>query len=266
VHDLTFVRHPDLVSEETRRFAPVLVQSAIDRGATVHVVSDFVGDEVRDHYALDTHRVVRVYPGIAQVGGGDPAIGRALAGSDAYVLALGQIEPRKNLPRLVHAFDAIAEANRAVRLVIAGPDGWGRGELDAAMQTARYGDRVHWLGYVSDADRRSLLAGARVFAYPSLYEGYGHPPLEAMAAGTPVVAADSGAIPEILGDAAILVDPLDVAALADALHALVSEDTLRATLVERGRARAAAFGWDAAVDAFVGLYEQVADAGSSRTP
>jgi glycosyltransferase involved in cell wall biosynthesis len=258
IHDLSFVHRPDLVSENTRRFFGALVRTAIERGATVHVVSDFVGDEVRDVFELPETRVVRVYPGIADVDGGDPSAGHAIAGSDSYALALGQLEPRKNFPALVRAFDAVAGANPSLRLVVAGPDGWGRGEFDAAIRDARHGDRVQWLGYVSDDDRRSLLSGARVFVYPSLYEGFGHPPLEAMAAGIPVVAARSGAIPEITGDAALLVDPDDEDGLAEALATLVNDPGARTPLVERGRARAAEFGWARAADEFLAMYTEIA--------
>jgi glycosyltransferase involved in cell wall biosynthesis len=257
VHDLSFVHRPDLVSDNTRRFFGGLVRTAIDRGATVHVVSDFVGDEVREVYSLPETRVVRVYPGIADVIGGDPSTGRALAGADTYVLALGQLEPRKNFPALVRAFDVIADANPDLHLVVAGPDGWGRDEFDAATRAARHGGRVRWLGYVSDDDRRSLLSGARVFAYPSLYEGFGHPPLEAMAAGIPVVAARSGAIPEIAGDAALLVDPTDERGLAEVLDTLVNDSATRDPLVARGKARAAEFRWTRATDGFLAMYTAI---------
>ena len=136
-------------------------------------------------------RVVRVYPGVPGTQGGDPASGRRLAGADRYVLAMGTIEPRKNLPMLVRAFDAAAEDDPELALVVAGAAGWGVDAFDESLARAHHRGRVRRLGYVSDGQRRDLLAGAAVLAYPSRYEGFGFPPLEAMAAGVPVVAARS---------------------------------------------------------------------------
>jgi alpha-1,3-rhamnosyl/mannosyltransferase len=198
-----------------------------------------------------------VYPGLSVTTGGDPAVGHRLAGCTRYLLALGQIEPRKNLPMLVRAFDALAGRHADLRLVVAGPDGWGRGEFDEAVASARHGDRVGWLGYVSSVDRAHLLAGATVFAYPSLYEGFGHPPLEAMAAGVPVVATTAGAVPEVTGGDALLADPHDADALAGQIERVITDDDLRADLVARGHARAAEFSWARASNEFVTLYKRL---------
>lgn len=257
LHDLSFVRHPELVDEETRRFGARLVQLALDRGATVHVISDFVGAEVREHFGLPPERVVRVYPGVRPRAGGDPSVGIRLAGSDRYVLALGMIEPRKNFPTLVRAFDALALRNPEVALVIAGPDGWDRPAFDRARAEATASGRIRWLGYVSDDERGDLLAGASAFAYPSLYEGFGFPPLEAMAAGVPVVAGRGGAIPEVVGDAALLVDPLDVEALGDALETVLEDDDVRKTLIAAGSERAARFTWERAATELAALYKRL---------
>ncbi len=258
IHDLTFILRPELVDEETRRFGTRLVSLALDRGAVVHVISEFVGDEVREHFGLPPERVVCVYPGVEPANGGDQAAGRRRAGSARYVLTLGQLEPRKNFPTLVRAFDAMAATHPDLALVLAGPDGWDRAAFERARTDARFGDRVRWLGYVSDAERRDLLAGASVFAYPSLYEGFGFPPLEAMSAGVPVVASRRGAIPEIAGSAALLVDPMDTDAIAGALSEVLDDDDLRARLVDAGNARAGEFTWDRAATGFVSLYRRVA--------
>ena len=256
IHDLTFARFPEMCTPDTLSYAR-LIDVALDRGATVHTYSDFVADEVRATFDLPAERVVRIYPGLAPTAGGDALRGRRLAGSDRYVLALATIEPRKNLPTLVRAFDAVAENDPDVRLVIAGPDGWGVESFDAACAAARHGDRIHRLGYVDDRDRRDLLAGAAVLAYPSIYEGFGHPPLEAMGAGVPVVASSGGALPEVLGDAALLPNPFDVDAVSDALARALSDDGLRSRLRDLGFERVARYTWPDATDELARLYERL---------
>jgi glycosyltransferase involved in cell wall biosynthesis len=173
-----------------------------------------------------------------------------------YVLALGTTEPRKDLPGLVAAFDRMAGAQPDLELRIAGPPGWGEDALGLAIASATHRDRIHRLGWV--ADRDALLAGATVFAYPSRYEGFGFPPLEAMAVGVPVVSTRTGAIPEVLGDAALLVPVGDVDALAGALERLVVDAEERRRLIAAGSVRVARYSWTQAGDGLADLYRRVA--------
>ncbi len=257
VYDLTSVRFPKLArgAVETQQR---LLTVAVARGALIQTSSDFVADEIRDQYRLPRDRVVRIYPGVDPLPPADPRRGQALAGADRYVLALGTIEPRKNLPRLVQAFEQLVASRPDLALVVAGPPGWGMTEFDAAVRNSRVGDRVHHLGYVSNADRSALLHGAAALAYPSLYEGFGYPPLEAMQAGVPVVAAAAGSLPEILGDAALLPAPTDIEAIADSLARVLDDEQERDRLVTRGRARVAEYGWDRAVPAYLDAYRRLA--------
>jgi glycosyltransferase involved in cell wall biosynthesis len=253
VYDLGFVRYPELVERDALDY-PQLLRRAVRRGAWIHTTSDFVRDEVVETFAVPAERVVRVYPGVPPIHGGDASHGQELAGAARYVLAVGTIEPRKNYPSLVQAFDALAAEDPDLVLVVAGGRGWGADAFDAAVAGAHHGDRVYAPGYVSADDRRDLLAGASVLAYPSHYEGFGFPPLEAMAVGVPVVATRAGAVPEVVGDAARLVEPGDVDALADALRTVLTDDDVRRELVTRGHARHDAFSWTRAVDQLVELY------------
>jgi glycosyltransferase involved in cell wall biosynthesis len=181
-------------------------------------------------------------------------------GVEVYILALGTIEPRKDHPGLVRAFDLLAGSHPELALVLAGPDGWGTPALEAAVAASAFTGRIIRLGYVSRAERAALLANAAVFAYPSLYEGFGFPPLEAMATGLPVVTTDAGALPEVVGDAALMVAAGDAELLAHALEAALYDDGVRAALVEKGRRRAASFGWDACAAGLAALYRDAAAA------
>lgn len=257
VHDLTAVRFPELCTADTLAY-PALVARAIRRGATVHTPSRFVAAEVADHFALDPDRIVAIPNGVGPLPHADPSDGHLLAGSDRYLLAVGTVEPRKDLPLLVAAFDAIAADDPGLRLVLAGPDGWGAEALTEAIDRAHHRARIVRLGWVEDADRAALLRGATAFVFPSVYEGFGIPPLEAMAAGVPVVATAAGSLPEVLGDAARFVPPGDVAELAGAIGAVLADPVLARDLVHRGHTRAAGYSWDTTAAAITDLYHRVA--------
>lgn len=257
VHDLTFVRFPELCTPDTLRYGN-LIRRAIDRGATVQTGSEFIAAEIREEFRVEPERVVSIPWGLGAVTGGDAGSGARLAGGTRYVLALGRVEPRKNLPGLVRAFSAVAADDRELRLVIAGPDGWDQGGFDTAVAESPSRDRIVRKGYVTPAQRRDLLAGATVFAYPSRYEGFGLPPLEAMAAGIAVVAGRAGSLPEVLGDGAMLVDPLDDDALAGALRNLLDDEAARTDLIARGKERVARYDWSTTAERFASLYRAVA--------
>ncbi len=170
-----------------------------------------------------------------------------------FVLALGAIEPRKNIPALIDAFESLSGSLRdEFELVVAGPMGWADEATRARLRSVRY------LGYIPEADLAPLTASATVFAYPSLYEGFGFPLAQAMAAGTPAVTSNVSSLPEIAGDAALLIDPRSVGELRDALEKLLLSPTLRAELGVRGRARAGRFTWEAAAAASIKFFEEAA--------
>jgi glycosyltransferase involved in cell wall biosynthesis len=264
VHDLTIVRFPELCDPPTLRYTGLL-RRAIAEGAWVHTPSAFVAAEVVELLGAPPERVRAVHSGIpvapapaaapGSAGGGSPPV-TLPGGTSRYVLALGTAEPRKDLPGLVAAFDAVASAPDAadVALVLAGPDGWGAEALDAALAAAVHRDRIVRTGWVPETTRPRLVAAAAVLAYPSRYEGFGFPPLEAMAVGVPVVATRAGALPEVLGDDALLVPVGDQDALAAALLEVLRSPDVRAAWAERGRARAAHYSWDRCAEGLAALY------------
>ena len=176
-----------------------------------------------------------------------------------YVLALGTLEPRKNLPRLIEAFAALPPALRdAHELVLVGGSGWATDEIDASIAAHR--ELVRPLGHVPDEDLPSLYRGAALFAYPSLFEGFGLPVLEAMTAGTAVLTSSTSSLPEVGGDAVRYADPTDVAAIRDALAALLADPGERARLAAAGRERARGFSWERTAQATLAALERAAAA------
>jgi glycosyltransferase involved in cell wall biosynthesis len=258
VYDLTSVRFPELCAPASLRY-PALVRRAVGRGAWVHTLATAIAEEILEHFAVPAERVRVVASGLDAPVGGDAARGRAAAGAERYVLALGTVEPRKGLPELVRAVDRLAADRPDLHLVVAGPDGWGTTAFTGAVALARFGDRVRRVGWVDAGSKADLLAGARVLAVPSVYEGFGYPPLEAMALGTPVVATRVGSLPEVLGDAAAFVAPGDVDALAAELTTVIDDDAAHAQRAERGRANAARFTWGACGDGLVELYRDAVE-------
>jgi len=202
-------------------------------------------------------RVVTIPLGLPNVYGGDSDAGRVVARAEHYVLTLGSIDPRKNLPGLVDAFNILASNDASVYLVHAGPSGWDGGAFESSIRNSPFRDRIRVLGYVGADTRANLLAGASVFAYPSLYEGFGFPPLEAMATGVPVVATSVGSLPEVLGDGAFFVEADDADALASALAQLLSDSAMRERLIQRGLAISEGYSWPKTADALISLYRSL---------
>jgi glycosyltransferase involved in cell wall biosynthesis len=266
VHDLTPLHHPELCNRATLGY-PGLIRRALRRGAWVHTDSAFVAGEVIEAFGADPARVRVVSPGLPRPRELDRLMARAVAASflppgvGRHIIAVGTAEPRKDLPGLVRAFDELAARHADLALVLAGPPGWGEEALDAAIARARARTRVVRTGWLEPDALAALLREASVLAFPSLYEGFGFPPLEAMAAGVPVVATRAGSLPEVLGDGASMVDVGDHDGLVEALDSVLSDDVLRRRLVIAGAKRAASFSLDRCGAGLAQLYHDVRDGG-----
>jgi glycosyltransferase involved in cell wall biosynthesis len=265
VHDLTPIHYPELCNEATLAY-PALIRRAIARGAWVHTDSEFVADEVRAAFPVDPHRVVAVAPGIPALPTSttdqpSPTVAHMLPrATSRYILAIGTAEPRKDLPGLVKAFDLIAAARPDLALCLCGPAGWGEDALAQAIQQSPHSSRIARTGWVTDQELTDLIREAAVLAYPSVYEGFGFPPLQAMQAGIPVVASRAGSLPEVLGDAAALVGVGQPEELASALNKVLTDQRYRQELITAGHARADRYQWEACGEGLAQLYRQVAEA------
>ncbi len=236
VHDLAAIRFPELFTTWTRLYARTFLPVVLRAATRVLAVSEFTKRDVVELAGVPEARI-DVAPNAADIAVFTPD---GPSGEGDYVLAVGTLEPRKNLPRLIEA-----TAQLGLSLRIAGARGWGGVEAEAR--------HVTWVGRPSDEELATLMRGALCLAYPSLWEGFGIPVLEAMLCGTPVVTSRASAMEEVAGDAAELVDPHDVDSIAGGIErALGRRDELRAA----GFARASRFGWPATADAVVASYRQ----------
>lgn len=263
VHDLTPVHHPELCNAATLAY-PNLIARAVGRGAWLHADSAFVADELREAFAVEPERVRVVHPGVPALPTPDaPTAQRILErwptlSGRRTVLAVGTAEPRKDLPGLVQAFDHVATRHDDVVLALVGPPGWGEEALDDAIGRAQAPDQIVRTGWVDDATLGAFFSQASVLAYPSRYEGFGFPPLQAMRAGVPVVATRAGSLPEVLGTAALLVEVGQPEMLCEALLQALDDEAVRRRLIEAGTTRAAGFSWERCADGLEALYRDAA--------
>ena len=260
VHDLTAIRFPELCTNDTLEY-PGLILRALRRGAHVHCDSQFVADEVLDWSHADEDRVHVVAPGIPSTPPTTISVGPKdrfdLVETRPYVLTLGTIEPRKDHTTLLRAFAEVCAVDAELLLVVAGQDGWAIDRyvetLDSLSPAVKA--RIIRLHSVSDEARDELVAGAQMLAYPSIYEGFGFPPLEAMRAGVPVIASAVGSLPEVLGRAAQWVEAGDAAALAADILRLHTDKGARDHLIAAGLDQAAHYSWGRCAIEMVGVYE-----------
>jgi glycosyltransferase involved in cell wall biosynthesis len=266
IHDIAFRRFPELFPLKHRLLLNALIPAAARGAAAVITGSESTKRDLVELYDIPADKVtVTPYAADPVYRPMDPAeargaVSRRLGVPLPYILAVGVLQPRKNLPRLVRAYNRIA-ASIPHRLVLVGKDGWAGEELAEAVARCAPGREPHFTGYVADADLPALYAGADLFVYPSLYEGFGIPPLEAMACGTPTLTGNTSSLPEVVGDAGLTVDPLDEAAIAAAMQRLLEDAALRARLSAAGIRQAAQFNWERTARETVAVYERVAGTG-----
>jgi glycosyltransferase involved in cell wall biosynthesis len=262
IHDISFRRQPRWFPLKHRLLLNLLIPMAVRNAAHVITGSEYSRADLIAAYDLAPEKVT-VTPYAA-----DPiyrpmdreaakrAVSQRFGLRGPFVLAVGVLQPRKNLPRLIRAFGRLAkEVPHALALV--GKPGWAHEELQQAATASGLGSRLKFTGYVPDADLPFLYNAAELFVYPSLLEGFGFCALEAMACGTPVVTSNVTSLPEVVGDAALTVDPTDEEALAAAIHRALTDEPLRERLREAGSARAALFSWERTAAETLAVYRKV---------
>ncbi|HLC45165.1 MAG TPA: glycosyltransferase family 1 protein [Patescibacteria group bacterium] len=266
IHDLAIYREPNMFPSRQGFSIRYLVPRSIQRAERIIAVSESTKRDVIEFFKLPKEKVVRIYEGVDHdrfIGvGSDDAVAEHLKRTygikKKYILYVGTLEPRKNLIRLIEAYYQALQRGPSLmnqyQLVLAGSKGWLYEEIFEEVKSRNLEQHVMFLGYVPPGDLPNLYRLATVFVYPSIYEGFGLPVLEAMAAGTPVLTSSVSSLPELTGDAAVLVDPLDTEGMSEALEKLLKDTSFRASLAERGRRRAREFSWKKCATQTLQLY------------
>jgi glycosyltransferase involved in cell wall biosynthesis len=257
VHDMSLALLPWCYTWKMRLIVPRVLPRVARRARLVLAPSASTRDDVVRLLGIDPGRV-RVIPHAAPRGF-DPPGARPDSREPPYFLFVGNLEPRKNLARALRAFARVAPALPDHRFVIAGAPGWKYEDVLREAARPDLAPRVELRGYVAEDQLPSLYRNAVAFVYPSLYEGFGMPVIEAMACGTPVLTSNVAALPELAEGAAVLVDPLDEEAIAGALHALATDPALRQRLREAGPARASQYSWERTCDLTLDAYREAAE-------
>ena len=270
VHDLSYLIHPETHYPPLRRYLESAVPRALDRAGRIFADSVQTRDDLQTHLAIDPARVEVV------LSAADPlfrpaekaAIDAALRGhaiDRPYLLSVGTIQPRKNLPVIFSALRALVDGGRDLLLVHVGRPGWMYEPIFAALDQSGVKDRVRIVA-ASDEDLVALYSGAVALVFPSLYEGFGLPCLEAMACGTPVISSHAGSLAEVVADAGITVDPHDAAAIAAGVTRLLDEHEFRAALIRRGFEQNARFRWESAARQVYDALASLASLASASAP
>jgi glycosyltransferase involved in cell wall biosynthesis len=265
IHDLSPLRfpeaHPALRVQEFKEQLP----RAIARAASIIVDAESVREEIIEMFGVPADRVQAIHLGVAPNYHPRTAQETAVARQcyqlehGQYVLAVGTLEPRKNLMQAIDAYAGLPEAiRRTTPLVIAGMRGWLVNDLETRLQQLEARGEVRWLGFVSNEALPSLYSGATMLVYPSLYEGFGLPVLEAMASGIPVVTSNRSSLPEVAGDVGVLVDPEDTEGLRSAMERLIEDKQEARRLAQLGIVRAGQFTWKDCAKKTIAIYQKAA--------
>lgn len=270
IHDLAIYRDPGVFPSRQGFSIKYLVPKSLNRARKIIAVSESTKKDVVDFFHLPPSRIQVIYEGVdhSRFGGASDTetlrtyLQKTYRIKKRFLLFVGTLEPRKNLIRLLEAVYRLASSDRefarSYQLVLAGSPGWLYKEIYEEVKSRQLSDIVVFTGYLPAADLPKFYAAAELFVYPSLYEGFGLPVLEAFASGVPVITSNSSSLVEIAGTAAELVDPYDIEGLAAAIRRVLSDKALAESLREKGKLRAKEFSWDKCAQQTMELYRQVA--------
>ena len=246
VHDMSPVVTPEFYDWKRRAWHKFLnYKKAFDRANILFTVSDYTKYDIMRLFNVPSHKITVTYPGVLPANEFTSDVLRAFRNESGlpgrYLLFLSTIEPRKNLGNLIKAFEMLEDP---AHLVIAGKKGWKYRNIFDQIRQSKKSDKIHYIGYLSETDKPKLITLARAVAYPSFYEGFGFVPVEAMAHSVPVVASSVTAIPEVVQDCALQVNPYNISEIVFSLEEILNNNPLREILISKGKIRSQEFTWE----------------------
>ena len=259
IYDMTYLRFPETMNESNLRRIQRDIGYSIARSDKIVTISEFSKSEIHELLQVPEEKIEVVYsaPSVTSKVADFQMVKARLNIRKPYLLYVGTIEPRKNLIRLIQAFDWLKKEKQIPhQLILAGGGGWKNEEIHQAAETAQFAEEIQFTGYLSSEEKNTLYQNADAMVFPSLYEGFGMPPLEAMLFGCPVICSDAASLPEIVGEAAELVDPMDVQAIADGVWHVLSDRNHRSSLMEKGARQALCFSWDRSTEKMVEIFRE----------
>ncbi|MCS6991740.1 MAG: glycosyltransferase family 4 protein [Chitinophagales bacterium] len=262
IHDLAFEHFDDQVDALTRRYYRFFTPRYARKAARIIAVSEYTKNDLIKHYSIDPEKIVVACNGVDRyfrplTESECQRVRERISGGKAYFLYAGAIQPRKNIVRLLQAYDLYRRQHpHGLKLVLAGRR-WHYPEAQQAFRSMVYRNEVIWLGHLSRAELAELMGAATALVYVSLFEGFGIPLIEAMYSDVPIITSNTSSMPEVAGQAALLVDPTDTLAIAAAMSRIATEADLRAQLIEKGRQQRQRFSWQRAADRVWQAIQQV---------
>jgi len=268
VHDLSFLRYPHFFSCRKNFWHRALaVKEILRRAAHIIAVSESTKNDIVELVGIAPEKISVIYAGHNLSRSKEAISGREADDflqskkiTSRFLLYLGNLEPRKNLVGLIKAYDMLRAKGQEfsdLRLVLAGAPGWSNKRLYRAWRQSPYQSDIIFLGYISQKEKEILYSRASVFVYPSFYEGFGFPPLEALSYGLPVVCSNVSSLPEVVGSAALMIDPYQPGEIAAAIQEILTHDDLRNSLIEQGRQIAANFSWEKTARAYQDIFNKL---------
>ncbi len=265
VHDMVYKAFPETVRARTKYMLDTGLKRSMKRADIIVTDSEFSKSEILKYFPQHEAKIRVVPCGVdlrkfrpCETPERIPEVKKSLEIEGDYFLYLGTIEPRKNLERLIEAYHAFTQkVSDAPKLVLAGGKGWLYDSIFAKVKELKLDKQVIFTKYVPTADMNSLMCGALAFVFPSIYEGFGMPPLEAMACGVPVLASGEASLPEVTGDCAVICDAFSVESITDGLYRLYSDENLRRDLSRRGLERAQTFTWENSAEILYNVYREL---------
>lgn len=254
IHDLSFLRNPEWFPKKFYLYYRFLIPATAKQTLKIITVSDFSKREIMNILNLPSDKIEVIYHGISEKFKKQDAMDRNYNGLGNFILGIGFSDPRKNLKRVISAYEKI-EA-RDTKLVLVGAP-TGKVTIRKIDGQGNFNDKVAYYGYVSDEDLAKLYNHAKLLIYPSLYEGFGLPPLEAMACGCPAVVSNLAALPEVCGNAAYYVDPSSTDSIAEGMHKVLNDASLRQSLIQKGLERARLFDWERSAEEHLRVFREV---------